>query len=57
MHCGTSGGSYNTTTKKMTCDAGPTVDYNATSVAAAVAVAAAAERVVLVVGNGLQLAA
>jgi hypothetical protein len=57
MHCGTSGGSYNTTTQKMTCDAGPTADYNATSVAAAVAVAAAAERVVLVVGNGLQLAA
>jgi hypothetical protein len=41
----------------MTCDGTPTGSYNATSIAAAAVLAAAADRVVLVVGNGLGLAA
>lgn len=51
------GGNYNSSTQKMTCDGTPTAPYNATSVAAAATLAAAADRVVLVVGNGLGLAA
>ena len=41
----------------MTCDGTPMAPYNATSVAAAATLAASADRVILVVGNGLGLAA
>ena len=57
MHCGTSGGSYNVTTQKMTCNGTPMGAYNATSISAAATLGAAADQVILVVGNGLGLAA
>ena len=57
MHCGVSGGFYNTTTGKMTCVGLPNAKYNATSVAAAAQLAAAADVVIVVVGSGLKMAA
>jgi hypothetical protein len=56
MHCGTSEGSFNSTTMKMTCGA-PNIAFNASAVAAAANMAAAAEFVVLVVGSGTLIAA
>ena len=54
-HCGVSDGVLNTTTGKLDC-AAATSEYNATSVAAAAAVAGSADAVILVVGNGVGLA-
>ena len=54
-HCGVSGGVLNATTGKLDC-AAATSEYNATSVAAAAAMAGSADAVILVVGNGVGLA-
>ena len=54
-HCGVSDGVLNTTTGKLDC-AAATSEFNATSVAAAAAMAGSADAVILVVGNGVGLA-
>jgi beta-D-xylosidase 4 len=55
VHCGTSDSALNATTGKLDC-ALPSAQYNATSVQAAVAVAARAEVVILVIGTGTKFA-
>ena len=54
-HCGVSDGVLNTMTGKLDC-AASTSEFNASSVAAAAAMAGSADAVILVVGNGVGLA-